>query len=334
MKRCLSLTLAALVAVISLMLPIGTAPAEAAVFAPSGVERLLQVPGLASEIRTAAPEPSLSQMDARLLVILLLLGLPILGTTLAANKPRAYEGGDRNEIPVIAADILYEGAAIWVVPASGHARPLAAGDRFAGFAEAKADNAAGAAAAINVRVVESGKIELSVSGAVINDIGQPVYATDDDTFVFSPVSSVFVGFVHRFVSAGKVIVAFNALKYQDTYGNRTKRETISADKTLDAEDTGKVFFVDTDAKVVTLPAIADGLGGVKIVNIGAFGTVLVAISPAAADMILGPDITGADNKDLLNTKATAKRGDYVVLDLGDADGYVVTEMVGTWAREA
>ncbi|MCK9994618.1 MAG: hypothetical protein Dbin4_03138 [Alphaproteobacteria bacterium] len=255
-------------------------------------------------------------------------------TTLAVNTPRTYEIGERNEFPVIASDIIYEGAAVGIVVGTGHARPLAAGDRFAGFAEQKADNSTGAAAAINVRVVESGKIQLAVTGAVITDIGQPVYATDDNAFTFSPVSSVFIGFVHRFVSAGVVVVAFNAMTLKDPYGDRTVRALHSANATLAAVDTGRCLFVDTDAVVLTLPAIADGLGGVKIVNIGAFGTVGVSISPAAVDMILGPGITGADNKDLINTKATAKRGDYVVIDLGDADGYVVTEMVGTWAREA
>lgn len=264
-----------------------------------------------------------------------LMAFPFFLTTLAADKIRLFGVlPSPNELPVIAADIIYEGAAVGVVAGTGYARPLAAGDRFSGFAIRKADNAAGAAGDINVRVTTRGSVQLSVSGAVITDVGQPVYATDDDTFTFSPVSSVFVGFVRRFVSSGVVIVEFDALNFQDPYGDRTKRETISANKTLDAEDTGKVFFVDTDAVVITLPAIADGLGGVKIVNIGPFNTIAVTISPAAADMILGPDITGADNKDLINTKATAKRGDYVVLDLGDADGYVVTEMVGTWAREA
>lgn len=255
-------------------------------------------------------------------------------TTLASNSPRAYEQGTLNHIPVIASDIIYEGAAVGVVAASGHARPLAGGDRFAGFATRKADNSAGAAAAINVEVVKSGEIQLSVSGAVITDVGQPVYATDDDTFVFNPVGASFVGYVKRFVSSGVVIVDFDALCYADPYGQFAVRETVSANKTLDAQDTGKVFFVDTDAVVITLPAIADGLGGVKIVNIAAYGASGVSISPAAADMILGPDITGADDKDLINTKATAKRGDFVVLDLGDADGYVVTAMNGTWARQA
>src|SRR5690242_77570 len=167
-------------------------------------------------------------------------------TTLAVNKQRAFEGGNRNAYPVIASDIIYEGAAVGIVPASGHARPLAAGDRFGGFCEFQADNSTGAAAAINVQVVESGKIPLSVSGAVITDVGQPVYATDDDTFVFNPVGAVFVGFVHRFVSSGVVVVAFDALNYRDPYGDYSVRETLSANKTLDAEDSGKLFWIDTD----------------------------------------------------------------------------------------
>lgn len=256
-------------------------------------------------------------------------------TTLAANSPRAYEIGSRNEIPVIASDIIYEGAAVGVVTATGHARPLAADDRFAGFAEARADNSAGAAAAINVRVIEAGKIQLTVTGAVITDVGQPVYATDDNAFVFLPTAAVFVGFIHRFVSSGLAVVSFDALNMRDPYGERSVRETLSGTKTFDAQDSGKVFFVDADgdSDALTLPAIAAGLGGIKIVAIGAFGTTLVSIDPAAADMILGPDISGVDNKDLRLTKATQRRGDYVVLDLGDTDGYVVTEMRGTWAAE-
>ena len=255
-------------------------------------------------------------------------------TTLAANKPRAYEQGQRNHLPVIASDIIYEGAAVGAVAGTGHTRPLVAGDAFMGFAVAKADNASGAAAAINVEVVESGQIELAVSGAVITDLRQPVYATDDDTFSFSPVGGSFVGFVKRFVSSGVVVVDFDACCYRDPWGSYTVRETISADKTLDAEDTGKMFWVDTDAKTITLPAIATGLDGCMIVNGGAFGAVAVNISPAAADMILGPDITGADNKDLINTKATARRGDHVLIGGNDADGYSVQSIRGVWAREA
>lgn len=254
-------------------------------------------------------------------------------TTLAANTPRTFETGTRNELPVIASDIIYEGAAVGAVAGTGHARPLAAGDRFAGFAEAKADNSAGAAAAINVRTIESGKVQLSVTGAVITDVGQPVYATDDNAFTFIPTAAVFVGFVHRFVSAGVVVIAFDALNYQDPHAAYTVRETLSANKTLDIEDNGKAFFVDTDAFTITLPVVATPLN-CKIVNIGAFGAVAVNVSPNAADKVQGPDLPGTDNKDLINTKATARRGDFVVLTTGDANGAVVAELRGIWATEA
>lgn len=253
-------------------------------------------------------------------------------TTLSANAQRAVStGGNRNHLPVIASDIIYEGAAVGLVDASGHARPLQSSDRFAGFAVSKCDNSSGAAEDKNVEVYNEGTVELDVTGAVITDIGQPVYATDDDAFQFNPVGGVFIGFVRRWVSAGKVEVEFN-VEWADPYGDGVK-ETISADKTLDAQDTGKTFFVDTDAQTITLPATATALD-CKIVNIGAFGTVAINVSPAAADKIMGPDIAGTDNKDLINTKATARRGDFVDLYSGHADGYTVRELKGTWAEEA
>lgn len=254
-------------------------------------------------------------------------------TTLAANKPRSFELGDRNEIPVIASDIIYEGAAVGIVAGTGHARPLVAGDRFGGFAESKADNSAGSAADINVRTIKSGNVELSVSGAVITDIGQPVYATDDDTFQFSPVGGTFIGFVRRFVSAGVVVVEFDAESYRDPWAAYTVREAIAVDKTLDIEDNGKLFVVTVDAKTVTLPAVATPVNCV-IMNGGAFGTIAVNVSPAAADKIQGPDLPGTDNKDLINTKATAQRGDFVRLITGDANGPIAAELRGTWATEA
>lgn len=257
-------------------------------------------------------------------------------TTLAADALRTFEIGDIEEYPVIANDIIYAHAAVGIVDASGHARPLVAGDRFAGFAEKRADNTGGAATAKNVRVAKRGKVVLPVSGAVITDFGQPIYASDDDTFSFNPVGGSFVGFVERFISSGVVLVAFDALVLRDPWQHYSVRETLSGTKTFDAEDSGKLFCVDADADndALTLPAIAAGLSGLTILAIGAFGTTKVVIDPNAADMILGPDITGADNKDLILTKATQRRGDFVTLIAGDADGYMVTSLRGTWAREA
>lgn len=252
-------------------------------------------------------------------------------TTLAANKPRAYEGGNRNELGVIAADILYEGAAAGVVLATGLIRPLVGGDKFAGFLESTIDNSAGAAAAANGRMIESGKIVLPVTGAVVTDVGQPVYATDDDTFTFVPVGASFIGFVHRFVSAGVAVVEFDAFKLRDPYAGWV-HALKSANYTVDATDTGKWLWVDTDAVVVTLPAV-EGINFVRVGNAGAYGAVGVSVSPAAADMIEGPGITAADDKDLINTKATANRGDWIEIGNGDANGWSA-RFSGTWARQA
>lgn len=251
-------------------------------------------------------------------------------TTLATDTPRIYELGDRNEFPVIASDIIYEGAAVGLVLASGHARPLTSVDRFVGFAEDKADNSAGAAAAVNVRVIKKGSIKLAVTGAVITDIDQPVYAQDDNTFSFLKASGVFVGFMRRFVASGYGIVEFNAGVLKDPHEGLLA-ETLADNKTLDAQDTGKLFQVTVDAKAITLPAV-EGMT-CRIANGAAFGTSIVTISPNANDGIKGPDLTNTDDKDLINTKATACRGDFVDLEYGDATGWVVKKMVGTWAKE-
>ena len=109
-------------------------------------------------------------------------------------------------------------------------------------------------------------------------------------------------------------------------------EVFSADKTLDAQDTGKLLMMDTDAKTFTLPSTAAGIT-YTIINIAEDGAAKLSISPAAADKIQGPDIAGVDNKDLINTKATQKQGDMVVL-VGGADGWFVAAISGTWAAEA
>lgn len=255
-------------------------------------------------------------------------------TTLAVDKPRAFQLGEMNDIPMIADDIIYEGAAVGVVDASGHARPLTTADRFAGFAKAKADNAGGAAAAINVHVQETGKVQLPVTGAVITDKGQPVYASDDDTFSFNPADGVFIGFFDRYVSAGVGIVKFDVDGYRDPWAAYTKRETIAATKTLDAEDTGKLFCVTeaADADQITIPAVATGVADVVFLAVGAFGSTAMLFDTDANDGILTSDIAAGDGKTLTLTKATQRRGDFLHLVGAEADGYLA-KYRGIFVRE-
>lgn len=135
-------------------------------------------------------------------------------TTLAADKARAYEASgnpELNDLPVVATDIIYEGAAVGD-NASGLARPLVAADPFLGFAMTRCDNAAGAASAKNVRVRSRGFVQLAVTGAAsAADQGETVYAADDDDFTLTAGSNTAIGKVHRWVTSTTCIVYFEAI---------------------------------------------------------------------------------------------------------------------------
>ncbi len=132
--------------------------------------------------------------------------------TLTKNEPRSYQIGDNEDYQVIAADIIYEGAAVGE-NGSGYARPLVAADPFLGFAERMADNSAGSAGDINVTVKERGKVVVNVVGAsAITANDRPaVYASDDNTFTLTSTSNSLIGYVSRWVSGTQCVVEFDAL---------------------------------------------------------------------------------------------------------------------------
>ncbi|UES53291.1 cytoplasmic protein [Roseibium aggregatum] len=130
--------------------------------------------------------------------------------TLAVNALRDYQLGDNEEYPVIADDIIYQGAAVGE-NASGYSRPLQAGDPFQGFAEAMADNAGGAAGAVNVNVKARGRVVLAISAIGITANDRPVvYASDDNTFTLTASTNSPIGRVSRWVSTGVAVVEFDA----------------------------------------------------------------------------------------------------------------------------
>lgn len=128
-------------------------------------------------------------------------------TTLAKNAMRTIEVGDQNELPVIASDIIYQGAAVGD-NGSGYCRPLVAGDPFRGLALAKVDNSTGAAGDKKVTLTTNDKVVLTVVGAsAVTDVDRAVYATDDNTFTFAPAAAAtYVGKVVRWVSGTSCIV--------------------------------------------------------------------------------------------------------------------------------
>ena len=125
---------------------------------------------------------------------------------------------------------------------------------------------------------------------------------------------------------------------------RKPQVTVTATQTLTEADAGKDYNVATDALVITLPAIeADNIGmEFTFRNTGADGANIITLSPNSADGINGsiPNAaadsvaSGVVNKDLVNTKATANKGDYVTLRAVALTAWYIVDGVGIWASEA
>jgi len=97
-------------------------------------------------------------------------------------------------------------------------------------------------------------------------------------------------------------------------------------------DSGK-RFITSNAITFTLPSIAIG-NTVTFIYDGNDSQNALTISPAALDGISYAG-SATDNKDLILTAATAKKGDYVTL--ASLDGVVAWQVVaskGVWAKQA
>lgn len=157
------------------------------------------------------------------------------------------------------------------------------------------------------------------------------FASDTDTGIYR------IGANNLGVAAGgaKVLdIAAQLAQFVGELKSTTQlTQTKSANYSMLITDVGYRTYVDTDAVVITLPATVVGYT-YEFCNSAADGASGMAISPNASDKIMGAGLSAQDNKDLINTKATSKKGDLVRLIGDGVDGWYVQEMTGTWAREA
>lgn len=121
---------------------------------------------------------------------------------------------------------------------------------------------------------------------------------------------------------------------------------ITANTTLTKDNHDQVIAIGTDALTVTLPAVgvytAPAGTVFHFLNIGADGNNIITISPNADDAIFGTIAnsaadsvaSGADDKDFVNTKATANKGDRVTLISDGSTGWYIVGGVGIWASES
>lgn len=257
---------------------------------------------------------------------------------LSANTDLRVAGSILRLLPLLIAVAPYQGSLIGIDGSTGYARPLVAGDKFAGVCRRRVERAPTASADISIDV-HAGHMQarVTITSVAITDIGKTVYASDDGTFTLTPNNTP-VGIVTGYVSSNTAEVELVTYDAEGVAADVPACmhgkvwEDVTGDKTLDIQDVGKVINVTADS-VITLPAAAAGLEFV-VRNGGVDAAVLVTISPQAADRIMGADLAGVDDKDRINTQATADRGDYLHIAYGGAAGYLVLAEVGTWAAEA
>jgi len=121
---------------------------------------------------------------------------------------------------------------------------------------------------------------------------------------------------------------------------RSKQETLTTTQDISINDAGAEFNIATDAKIMTLPTItAENIGAeFTFRNTGADGNNIITISPAATDAIHGTIAAvssgGVDNKDWINTKASANKGDWCTLKAVALTDWYITGGDGVWASEA
>ncbi len=92
---------------------------------------------------------------------------------------------------------------------SGYARALHSGDRCVGIAYEEADNTAGSAGDVEVRVFTLGDFRHALPGAVATNVGDAVYASDDDTLTFESTDNSYVGVCVNVLEAGTIVLRLN-----------------------------------------------------------------------------------------------------------------------------
>lgn len=136
-------------------------------------------------------------------------------TALSKEKARRITTHVAFGLPLPATTRIYMGAAV-SINSSGYARGLNVSDSlFAGFAVETADNnrsgANNAAGDVVATLAGVGEVEIPVTGVTgIGDVGDDVYATDEDTFQLNSTSAIKIGKITRYVSGTTVRVWFEA----------------------------------------------------------------------------------------------------------------------------
>jgi len=144
------------------------------------------------------------------------------------DRQAQWKQGVDVEFPVIAADIIYSGTMVGTslgnATTGGYVKPAADAEFevFMGIAQQQANNASGAAGAVDCIVRQTGTYILNFQGTPVQgDVGREVYVVDDSTVGFGATTAYFqiaCGRIVEYIDTSTVRVKIDGYAGKSTYG--------------------------------------------------------------------------------------------------------------------
>ncbi len=228
---------------------------------------------------------------------------------LTANRDvDRYVDQELRSLPVKGGSHVFRGAFVGLN--GGHARPLAAGDAFAGIAYEEVDNTSGADGAAMVRVFTIGDFEHELASASRANNRSPVFASDDGTLTPTSGGNSFVGHQLDVVATNRIVLRIQTTPTPLAGGTMTSelvsagirhayvaKDATGGNVSLAAAELGGAVGINngTTARSVQLPAVAAGDVGKWVTLIKVAGaTGAITVLPEASGTIDG----GASNAEM------------------------------------
>ena len=209
-----------------------------------------------------------------------------------------YVDQELRSLPVKEGAHVYKGAFVGL--SGGCARPLNAGDPFAGIAYEEADNTSGDDGTIAVRVFTLGDFELALVGADRSNNRTALFASDDQTLTGTASGNSFVGHQIDVPASGRVVLRIQVTPTPLAGGTLTGElvsagikhkvttKASGANVTIASADLGGIIVVTgTTAGNLNLPAASTAGAGAwcTFVKSGASGA--LTIEPSGSETVDG-----------------------------------------------
>ncbi len=122
--------------------------------------------------------------------------------------PRTKFDGMMIDYPVEASEIIFRGAFVEEGTAGVQAADVGGGTpaNILGVAQEQADNSAGSAGDIRVKVLVGAVIEHAIASVAFTDMSAPVYCSDDQTLTTTSTTNPLAGHIIQVQTTGTAIV--------------------------------------------------------------------------------------------------------------------------------